>query len=138
MNFSFVIDCSVTMTWILENERTDATDAIQDRLAVEAAIVPAHWPLEVANVLATAERRGSLTEADSTRFVQLLAGLPIEIDRAAATSDLELLLAHCRAHALTSYDAAYLELALQHQLPLATLDQKLRQVATAVGLRLEL
>lgn len=138
MKPSFVIDCSVTMTWIFENERTAATDAIQDRLAVEAAIVPAHWPLEVSNVLAIAERRGSLTEADSTRFVQLLAGLPIEIDRAASTSDLELLLAHCRAHSLTSYDAAYLELALRHQLPLATLDKKLRQAANAVGLQLDL
>jgi len=125
-------------TWILENERTEATDALQDRLAVEAAIVPAHWPLEVANVLAMAELRRSLTEADTTRFVQLLAGLPIEIDRATSASDLDSLLAHCRAHSLTSYDAAYLELAMRRQLPLATLDKELRRAAQAVGLRLEL
>ncbi len=137
MKPAFIVDCSVTMTWVFENERTGATDAILDRLADEAAIVPAHWPLEVANVLTMAERRGRLTEADSTGFVRLLLELPIEIDRATAANDLEHLLAHCRAHRLTSYDSSYLELAIRRQLPLATLDKELRLAASSVGVRLE-
>ena len=37
-------------------------------------------------------------------------------------------------HRLTLYDAAYLELALRLNLPLATLDQALRDAAAALGL----
>ena len=36
--------------------------------------------------------------------------------------------------ALSVYDAAYLELAQRHRLPLATLDRDLRTAATALGL----
>jgi len=37
---------------------------------------------------------------------------------------------------LSSYDAAYLELALRLSLPLASLDQRLRGAATAAGVPL--
>jgi len=36
--------------------------------------------------------------------------------------------------ALSAYDAAYLELAQRHRLPLASLDQDLRAAAGALGL----
>jgi predicted nucleic acid-binding protein len=36
--------------------------------------------------------------------------------------------------ALSAYDAAYLELAQRHSLPLATLDRDLRTAAAALGL----
>ncbi len=36
--------------------------------------------------------------------------------------------------ALSAYDAAYLELAQRHRLPVATLDRGLRAAATALGL----
>jgi predicted nucleic acid-binding protein len=36
--------------------------------------------------------------------------------------------------ALSAYDAAYLELAQRHRLPLATLDRELRAAASALGL----
>jgi len=38
-----------------------------------------------------------------------------------------------RQHALTAYDAAYLELALRESVPLATLNAKLEAAANAVG-----
>jgi predicted nucleic acid-binding protein len=41
-----------------------------------------------------------------------------------------------RRHDLTAYDAAYLELAIRERLPLATLDDDLRQAALAPGVPL--
>jgi len=38
-----------------------------------------------------------------------------------------------RAHDLSAYDAAYLELAMRRGLPLAALDDKLKAAAQAVG-----
>ena len=40
------------------------------------------------------------------------------------------------AHRLTSYDAAYLELAIRLGLPLASLDGDLQKATTASGVRL--
>ena len=45
-------------------------------------------------------------------------------------------LAVAMAHGLTAYDAAYLALAQEHGLPLATLDQKLAQAARHEGVAL--
>lgn len=43
------------------------------------------------------------------------------------------LLALCRTHRLTSYDAIYLDLAIRRNLPLATLDDDLRKTAKKLG-----
>ncbi len=65
-------------------------------------MVPPIWPLELANALVVAERRNIATAARSDRFLELVAS--------------------ARRHALSSYDASYLDLALREGLPLATLE----------------
>jgi len=59
----FVIDTSITMAWCFEDEATVATDDALERLRDEDVAVSAIWPLEVANGLLVAERRGRLSEA---------------------------------------------------------------------------
>jgi predicted nucleic acid-binding protein len=39
----------------------------------------------------------------------------------------------CRAYKLSSYDAAYLELAIRKSLPIATLDKALKKAAKLAG-----
>lgn len=130
----FVIDASVAMAWCFEDEVTDDTEAVLDRLRSEQAIVPAIWPLEVANVLLVAERRGRISEAQINRFIRLLGQLPIKLDDAG--SDLAGVVATGRAHGLSSYDASYLLLAERAGLPLATLDARLGGAATQAGVPL--
>ena len=72
-----VIDTSVTMAWCFEDEATDDTDAVLDQLQGDEAVVPPLWQLEVTNVLLVAERRARITEAQATRFLDLLLRLPI-------------------------------------------------------------
>src|ERR1035437_1868528 len=79
---SFVLDTSVTMSWFFEDEATPSSIAILDVLRARQALVPSLWPLEVANVLLVAERRGRTNEARSSRFVALLNSLPIVVDPA--------------------------------------------------------
>ena len=76
----FVVDTSVAMAWVFEDEATPATDALLERLRDGSAVVPSLWRFEVANVLAVAERRGRITEAQSVRFSRLLGALPIDVD----------------------------------------------------------
>ena len=49
----FVLDNSVVMAWSFEDEIDEYADAVLDRLATARYIVPALWPLDVANALAT-------------------------------------------------------------------------------------
>jgi predicted nucleic acid-binding protein len=130
----FVIDTSIAMAWCFEDEATEATDAVLDRLRDEEAAVPAIWPLEVANVLLVAERRGRLSEAQASRFLELLTQLPIEVDD--APGDLAGIVAAGRRHDLSSYDASYLVLAERLGASLATLDQRLAKAAERAGVKL--
>lgn len=118
----------MTLTWMFDEEATTATREIQSRLQDEAAVVPGLWMLEVANALAMAEKRKRSTAAQSDKFLKMLAALDIDVDHEFASRAFGPLLSFCRDHGLTSYDAAYLDLAARRRLPLATLD---RQLATA-------
>jgi predicted nucleic acid-binding protein len=125
----FVVDASVAIAWLFEDEATPETEDVLDRLAHEEAHAPGLWELEVANVVLLAERRGRLSEAASARIVERLRDLPIRLGP--NSPRLHHVLEVGRRYGLTSYDAAYLTLAQQLNLPLATLD---RDLATAAGL----
>jgi predicted nucleic acid-binding protein len=130
---AFVLDGSVTVAWFFEDEADAYAEAVEDALASAAAVVPALWPLEVANALLVGERRRRTTEAKVTQFLPLLKALPITTDDETAARAWQESLYLARAHNLSVYDAAYLELALRRGLPLATLDGKLKAAAAAVG-----
>jgi predicted nucleic acid-binding protein len=83
-----------------------------------------------------AERNGRITPAQSDAFIADLGKLEIERDDEAPDRAFTYLLALCRTHRLTSYDAIYLDLALRRNLPLATLDEDLRKTAKKVGVHL--
>jgi predicted nucleic acid-binding protein len=125
----FVVDASVAIAWLFEDEVTPETEAVLDRLSDQEAHAPGLWELEVANVVLSAERRGRISEIASAQIMERLRDLPIRINP--DNPRLHHLLEVARRYGLTSYDAAYLTLALQLSLPLATLD---RDLAAAAGL----
>jgi predicted nucleic acid-binding protein len=133
MSAAFVVDCSIAMAWLFHDEATPKTTALLNRLAIETALVPAWWFIEITNVLAMAERKGRITPTHSDAFIADLSKLGLERDDEAPNRAFTTLLPLCRAHRLTSYDAIYLELAIRHRLPLATLDDDLRRTAKKLG-----
>ena len=135
-NIGFVLDNSIVMAWSFEDECDDYADAVLDRLATLSAIVPALWPLEVANALLMGERRKRSTEAETIKWTGILASLPIVLDGETNSHAWNDTLGLARGHNLTAYDAASLELAIRRGLPLATIDGKLKTAADAVGLPL--
>jgi len=132
---AFVLDCSIAMAWLFHDEATPKTTALLNRLATETALVPAWWFIEIANVLAMAERKGRITPPQSDAFIADLSKLAIERDGEAPDRAFTHLLSLCRKHRLTSYDAIYLDLAIRRGLPLATLDDDLRRAARKLGVR---
>lgn len=136
MKPSYVVDCSIAMAWCFADESTEATAELLDRLVDEAALVPGWWYVEVTNVIALAEKHNRITADATAEFLALIESLEIEIDTEAPTRAFHYLLPLCRNHRLTSYDAIYLDLAVRRNLPLATLDESLRQAAEKVGVTL--
>ncbi|MCB1095330.1 MAG: type II toxin-antitoxin system VapC family toxin [Verrucomicrobiae bacterium] len=130
---SFVVDASVTCSWILDDEACDYADAVMDRLAEDTALAPALWSLEISNVLLLAERRKRATSARILELRDQLAVLGIQEEAYSQTRVFASIIPLATAHGLTAYDAAYLELARRRSIPLATLDKALRRAADAEG-----
>jgi predicted nucleic acid-binding protein len=131
---SFVLDNSVALTWCFEDERTPATTALLEQVGEAGALAPMLWPLEALNGLLVAERRGRLDASRRQRLAGFLRALPIRLDEETASHAWTVTVRLAERFHLSSYDAAYLELAQRHRLPLASLDRDLRAAATALGL----
>lgn len=126
---AFVLDCSLAVTWFFEDESTAETDALLERLKFDGAIVPNLWHLELANVLTKAERRGRMVSARISAYVGLIDRLPIMTDTETSGRALREILTLARSENLSTYDAAYLELAIRRGAELATRDRSLIRAA---------
>lgn len=127
---SFVLDCSAACCWCFDDEASRGSAELLLALKVYGAVVPIHWPLEVANTLLNAERRGRIQVSTVEERLDLLRELPINVEATTTESAWRQTLTLARANRLTSYDAAYLELAIRLRLPLATKDRQLVAAAT--------
>jgi predicted nucleic acid-binding protein len=133
----FVADASVVLGWCLQDEATDWTDHLLDRLRNGDRIeVPAHWPTEISNALLMAVRRNRIPTGRPQQFWNQLAALPIDTEPPLTPEQAKAVLTLCETHRLTVYDAAYLELAKRKARPLATLDSELAKAAPLEGVRL--
>lgn len=127
-----VLDNSVAMHWLLASlKKSDQAyaEAVLQSLVATEALVPHLWHLEATNVLIGAEKRGDLKTGEVERFITQLEALPIQIDPLTSHQAFSRTLSLSRAYNLSSYDAAYLELAIREGLPLATLDRGVRKAA---------
>ena len=129
----FVLDASVAVAWLLSEKTASKAERALLRLEDEEALVPHLWHLELRNGLLVASRRGRLTADDLTERLNALRGLPIRTD---TEPDLTIAFALAEKHGLSFYDAVYLELAIRHSAPMATLDRTLARAAEAEGLHL--
>jgi predicted nucleic acid-binding protein len=132
---SFVLDSSVALAWVLPDEGNAYADELLERLVAEGAVVPPIWPLEIGNVLLAALRRGRIGQTEFEAMVERLTRLPVDVDIEATDHALAGVLILAAQLGLTTYDAAYLDLALRRNLALATLDKRLR--AACITAKLE-
>lgn len=137
MSKPFVVDASVAVAWVHPAQATAETDAMLQAVADGAVIVvPALWPLEVANALLSLVRRNRLNAEERVKALAWLTALPVKIDHETAALGFTKLSALASEHTLSVYDAAYLELALRRKLPLGCKDGPLRAAAKQAGVRL--
>lgn len=127
----FVIDNSVVAGWHLSGQKTAYTEAVFDLLADDTAHAPALWRLEFSNIVRKMLALKKITEARAWQILDTQEALPICVhDEATSIADNFRLAQH---YGLSSYDAAYLELALRLSIPIATRDDALYEAALAAG-----
>ncbi|HEV8696147.1 MAG TPA: type II toxin-antitoxin system VapC family toxin [Candidatus Limnocylindrales bacterium] len=131
----FVVDASMALAWCFDDESTPATVDVLHRLLLEGGIVPAHWPLEIANALRFAAESGRVDEPTIARARTIVMDLPIDVLPVETPTALGLI-EPAQRHRLTVYDAAYLELADIRGLGLATLDGRLAAACRKTGVSL--
>ena len=119
-----VIDASVASAWCFPDEETDYTRAVLHAISssVVDTIAPQLWAYEVRNSILMGIRRGRITKPDSQEFLVSLNELNVRLSEPASYDEVFSL---AQEHGLTVYDAAYLNIAIQEHLPLASLDRRL-------------
>ena len=128
---AIVIDASVAIAWLLEDENEPDAIALLSVLEEQEAIVPQLWHMETRNALLRAERRRRINHDQMAERLGYLSTLPIHTDQ---QPDYDAAMQFARSHNLTFYDALYLELAIRRGAQLATLDNALMSAALNEGL----
>jgi len=131
---AFVADNSIVVAWFIASQANARTDALLERAAIEDIHVPFVWRAEFAAALLTLSHNRRLPPARMPAILDELDRLDFVNDAAppSARSLIEL----ARRHALSAYDACYLELALRLRVPLAARDAPLRAAAGRAGIPL--
>ncbi len=127
-----VIDASAIMPLVMDDEDDAQAASLVERIKAEGGIVPALFWYEIRSVLARAERTGRGTLEKREKFLALIDSLSLDYDFPAPS---DALFSITGRHALTIYDAAYVELALRKQCSLATQDVALAKAARSEGLQ---
>ena len=127
-----VIDCSILIAGTARDESSALADRILEKLEsfeVEAT-VPSIFFLEVANVLVNNLRKKRIDIFDIEKYTELFSSLTIRQDKNGKMQDIINIAVE---YGLSAYDAAYLEIAMRENLPLVTLDRRLKEAAEKSG-----
>ena len=129
---SHVVDCSITLPWFLEDERTRFTDQVLNAIHQVEYWAPSVWRLEMLNGLLMAERRKRIDRARRIESLDQVARLNVRVDP--TLPNVTAIGALAERYGLTAYDAAYLELAVRQNFGVVTQDRDLVRAADAEGL----
>ena len=133
---AFVVDISVACTWIARSLGTSYTFDVMSALVRSTAITPRGFVLELADEILLLEKQGLFSAKQINAELVVFMGFPILIDDLTLPLTWGTVLSLARTHFLSCKTAAYLELALRRNLPLATIDAFLSRAATAAGVSL--
>ena len=131
-----VVDASVALAWAFADEASEYAEEVLIALNGRAILVPALWAIEITNALLVAQRRKRVAQPEVRRFVELLRELTVVVDSQAVADTVSNILPLGREYQLSAYDAAYLDVAMRHSIPLATLDGNLRKAGRKAGVEI--
>jgi predicted nucleic acid-binding protein len=131
-----VIDASLTVAWLLEEESSNSALRLDALFEREPLVVPPHWWAEVGNAFVVNVRRGRIPRDRMEILVERLATLQVQIEPPRDVGQIIPFANFAGGHGLTFYDAAYLQIALERAIPLGTLDRDMRAAAAQLNIPL--
>jgi predicted nucleic acid-binding protein len=131
-----VLDASLVIAWLATEELPAAGSGVYEALPLNVVLVPSHWPLEISNALRSRMRAGRMAIGDFHAVMDRLDQLSIELQPPIELDEIGPLAHFALTQDLTTYDAAYVQLAFRSKVPLATLDRAMRVVATRLDIPL--
>ena len=129
-----VIDASAVLSWMIADEGDALAAEMARVVAITGAFAPVLLRWEVQSALLGAVRRGRLSPESCDAQLADLDELRIAVDGQIVSLSHVRGVDLARTHALSAYDAAYLELAARLRRPLMTRDARLAAAARDVGL----
>lgn len=130
----FVLDASISLRWCLTGQQTGASSAVLRLMNTAEVYVPMIWPYEMASVVLREVNKTNITSLAAADFFLTLRRFNIVVGNKPV--DISSLYEAGKSHRLTGYDAAYVELALELGLPLATADKAMIAAAQRAGVPL--
>jgi predicted nucleic acid-binding protein len=131
-----VVDASLFVAWLLSERDDDVRDAFWRTLATQPAVVPAHWPNEVANALRRAVRTKRLPLEDVEPTAHELFIFNVKLAAPPIAADIAALATEALSVDLSVYDLQYIRLARTLGIPLATGDAAMRRAAERMNVAL--
>jgi len=130
----YVFDSSFVGSLIIPDENNLRVDKIRASIEEkEEVFAPMLLWYEIANIFKNLIRRKRYTVNEVLQFFPLLESIRITCDFETGIAYSEKLLRLCNDYNISSYDAAYLELAGRRKAVLCTLDKNLLAVAEKYG-----
>ena len=130
----YVFDASFIGALIMPDEYSSSVKKMYDKIMNEdEKHVPQLLWYEISNVFRNLIRQSRYTGDEVTQFFPRLSAFSLETDFETGASYSQKLLRFCNDYHLSSYDAAYLELADRKNAALCTLDKALQIAAKKHG-----
>jgi predicted nucleic acid-binding protein len=131
----YVIDCSFSSALFLPDEKSNTVQSFFINLkSTDHVFIPLLWWYETTNVLNVAIKRKRLNHNEITVIIELFEKLPLETDMNHGAQYSKGLFELSQLYKLSSYDAAYIELALRTKSKLMSLDSEIIKAARLIGL----
>ncbi len=131
-----VLDASVMVAWLLGEPSVASDTELDSGLRDDSIIVPSHWPIEISNALRTHLKANRLSASDFIQIMTRIDMVTIQVEPSIHLDEIGPLAQFALTHELTTYDAAYVQLAAQHNVKLATLDRAMRTAAAKLNIPL--
>lgn len=129
---ALVVDTSMVVAWFVVGQATAHTRSVLARAGREALHAPSLLQVEFASALLKLAHRRKITFDAVDEILGVFEALDLVIDKAPPTA--RTIASICRRYALSAFDAAYFELAIRLELPLAAKDGPLTDAARKIGM----
>ena len=122
----------MVVAWFVIGQATAYTRKVLARAGSEVLYAPPLLQIELASALVKLAHRRKITPASIGSILTEFEALDLVTDRTPPTA--RTIASMCRRYALSAYDAAYFELAMRLDLPLAAKDGPLVEAARKAGI----